>query len=148
MGDILLLKYPSVCSVYKAEGRFSVFINQGFLRFSLMPRVPESLPADVRLVFRHSHIHKPDHRAEQRQGELIPVFQFPHGFPHLTRHSAHGLRSAAVFFREWIIRIQFCKLVLQKSIDETVAAFSLCSSHNEKIEIVFLGDCAGKLKPE
>ena len=55
--------------------------------------VPESLPADVRLVFRHSHIHKPDHRAEQRQGELIPVFQFPHGFPHLTRHSAHGLRS-------------------------------------------------------
>ena len=45
MGDILLLKYPSVCSVYKAEGRFSVFINQGFLRFSLMPRVPESLPA-------------------------------------------------------------------------------------------------------
>ena len=126
MGDILLLKYPSVCSVYKAEGRFSVFINQGFLRFSLMPRVPESLPAleadmdtlagmsyqetayevmrqfltdfteeELKdcMVFRHSHIHKPDHRAEQRQGELIPVFQSPHGFPHLTRHSAHGLRS-------------------------------------------------------
>ena len=93
MGDILLLKYPSVCSVYKAEGRFSVFINQGFLRFSLMPRVPESLPADVQLVFRRNLIHKPDNRAEQRQGELIPVFQFPHGFPHLTRHSARDLRS-------------------------------------------------------
>ena len=47
---------------------------------------------------------------------------------------------------EGIIRIQLCKLILQKSIDEAVAAFSLCSSHHKQVKIIFLSQSACKFK--